>query len=235
MNPIIPTPIDFANIRSERQHINNQHAYQCIKNKDLSKHINLKEWARVCQEQPEIPESELLHECANNDRMAKILAGRIAINASRQGTKDEDLQLQICNRTSIQCGIHIENLSATAFRPTKMGEILSNKDIKTRNIPKNDCLKSFDAKISGKIEGWIFAKAVFGDGGHQDNVFEEAHTFCEWVLQFGKENEIYIVLCDTNLTIKFDELKQKYTGHSNLILGNHITIQQYFIDTYSTK
>jgi hypothetical protein len=57
-----------------------------------------------------------------------------------------------------------------------------------------NCLKSFDAKI------------VIGNGGHQDNVFEETCNFCEWVLNFGDKNDIYIVLIDTNLKIKFESI-----------------------------
>lgn len=62
-----------------------------------------------------------------------------------------------------------------------------------------NCLKSFDVKINGKIAGWVFAKIVIGNGGHQDNVFEET-------CNFGDKNDIYIVLIDTNLKIKFESI-----------------------------
>jgi len=39
-------------------------------------------------------------------------------------------------------------------------------------------LKSFDAKISGIINGWIFAKITYTNGGHQDNVFVRSSSIC---------------------------------------------------------
>ena len=82
-----------------------------------------------------------------------------------------------------------------------------NTDIKKRNIDLSECLKSFDGKITGLISGWIFAKIVIGSGGHQDNVFEEANNLCEWIIKFSDINDIYIILIDTDLKIKFDKLK----------------------------
>jgi vacuolar-type H+-ATPase subunit F/Vma7 len=79
----------------------------------------------------------------------------------------------------------------------------------------------------------IFAKIVIGSGGHQDNVFEEASTLCEWIIKFSDKNDIYIILIDTDLLHKFDRLKENYSNIDNLIIGNHIEIQQYFIDNYS--
>jgi hypothetical protein len=74
---------------------------------------------------------------------------------------------------------------------------------------------------------------VFGAGGHQDNVFEEIHTFCEWVVEYREKTELFIILIDTNLTTKFEELYKKYIHVENIIMGNHVEIQQYFIDNYS--
>ena len=161
------------------------------------------------------------------------MAGRIAINASRQGIKDEVIQIETINITTSKIGINIIKLSPNLYRPTKLGEILVNTEIKKRNINLSDCLKSFDAKITGKISGWIFAKIVIGSGGHQDNVFEEASTLCEWIIKFSDKNDIYIILIDTDLLHKFDRLKEKYSNIDNLIIGNHIEIQQYFIVNYS--
>ena len=39
----------------------------------------------------------------------------------------------------------------------KNGCIIDSNDFKT--TPKSECLKSFDGKISGKVNGWIFAKS----------------------------------------------------------------------------
>ena len=75
--------------------------------------------------------------------------------ASRQETKDEAFILQKCNETTSKVSVYVENLSTTAFRPTKHGRILTNKEYKNSGLKKNDCLKSFDAKLSGLVEGWV--------------------------------------------------------------------------------
>jgi len=227
---ISPIIIDFSNVRQERQRINNLLAIDSIIKNNLTKNINIKEYNRILTEL-EITQDALLNKCNNDNLFLILLANKIAINASRQGVKDEELQINTCNITSSKFNIIIEKLSVSEFRPTKSGEIVSN--IRMNN--KNDCLKSFDAKISGIITGWVFAKVVFGNGGHQDNVFEEAYTYCEWIIKYGNKNELFIVLIDTNLNAKFEELKQKYINISNIIIGNHIAIQQYFIDNYANK
>lgn len=62
-----------------------------------------------------INENELLNDCKTNVILKSILAGRIAINASRQGIKDEVMQFETIN---------ITKLSHNLYRPTKSGEIL---------------------------------------------------------------------------------------------------------------
>lgn len=226
----IPIKIDIFNIRYERQKYNNQLAINRIKERNLTKDINILEYKKVLLELECINKTEidLFNECDTNLILLNILAGRIAIKASRQGIKDEIIQIDICNLTSSKYSIYIEKLPNNLYRPTKYGEILTN-------IELNDCLKSFDAKITGKINGWLFAKIVIGKGGHQDNVFEETYNLCEWIIKFGNINDIYIILIDTNLEIKFNKLKEKYSNISNIIIGNHIDIQQYFIDNYFNK
>ena len=229
--------IDCANIRNERQKINNLKVFNAIKERNMGefyKNVNDKELERVLDE-TSLTIEELFAECVKEggDLLCKITSGRISKNASRQGTKDEALQLEISNTTSTQFGINIENLSATAYRPTKDGLIVSSNEMKEQNIPKDMCLKSFDAKISGKMEGWIFAKVVFGAGGHQDNVFEEADSMCEWVSKYKQEgHELYVIMLDTDLTNKFDIIKNKYISTKNLMVTNHYDFQNYIIDKY---
>ena len=43
----------------------------------------------------------------------------------------------------------------------------------------------------------MFAKVAYGKGGHQDNVFAEAHEFGEWVEKHGSPDQLYIMLIDT--------------------------------------
>lgn len=237
MSLIKPIEIDIMSIRSNRQNENNALATESIKNKDLTKNINKEEYKRVLQElqRVHITEDELLEECRTNIITKSLLASRISINASRQGLKDEQLQLDACKKTFSKCGIVLNNLSSTSYRPTKEGEIVDNNTLKRRGIKKEDCLKSFDANFTGKINGWVFAKIVIGSGGHQDNVFEETYSFCDWVVKYGKESETYIVLLDTNLIEKLNDLIVRYEGVSNLLIGNHIQVQQYIIDTYYVR
>lgn len=236
--------IDWANMRNERQKVNNMKVFDAIKEKNMNefhKNVNDKELERTLNDIKLMPENklttaeELVAECAKdgNDLLCIITSGKISKNASRQGTKDETAQLDISNTTSSKVGINIENLSATAYRPTKDGLIISSNEMKEKNIPKDMCLKSFDAKISGKIEGWIFAKVVFGSGGHQDNVFEEADSMCEWVSKYKQDgSELYVMMIDTDLISKFDILKNKYISTKNLMVTNHYDFQNYLIDKY---
>ena len=228
--------LDCKNIRKERQKINNLDVFECLmsKNKErLNKLVNKKELDRVIDEL-EITYDELLEKCSNDRITSKILSGRISKKASRQGTKDETLQLNTCNILTTKYEIFIENLSATAFRCTRDGKIISQKELKKNKIKKSDCLKSFDGRIYGNnLNGWIFAKVVYGHGGHQDNVFIEAHDYCHWVKQFGNQNELYVVLIDTDLYDKFNDLKKKYNDIDNILIVNHIDFQKYIIDHYT--
>jgi hypothetical protein len=231
---IKPIEIDILAIRPNRQNENNLLAAASIMNNDLTKNININEYNRVLQEfeRLNIKETEFLQECRTNIYTRTLLARQISINASRQGSKDEQLQLDVCKTTFSKCGIFLNNLSSTAFIPTKNGEIVDNCELKKRKIKKEDCLKSFDANFTGKINGWVFAKIVIGEGGHQDNVFEEAYTFCDWVIKYGNKIDIYIILLDTNLTKKYNDIIKKFEDYPNLLIGNHIKVQQFIIDKY---
>jgi hypothetical protein len=175
----------------------------------------------------------LLEQCAQNDVMNILLSGRISKKASRQGTKDEEEQLQICNIHSQKYGIQLQKLNTTDFRPKKTGEILSKTEMKKRGVQKDDCLKSFDARITGKMYAWVFAKVVFGTGGHQDNVFEEADQLCKWVETYHQnEDTKYIFLIDTDLQDKWDVLKTKYQEIKNIMITNHHIFQKYITEHY---
>ena len=237
MSKIVPTEIDIISIRNIRQNKNNLAAFESIKNNNIAKNknINIEEYKRVlCYSRGmNITEADLLEDCKTNDISAMLLALKISINASRQGTKDEQLQLDICKETFSKCGILLTTLTTTEFRPIKNGRIINYEEYKKLKIKKEDCLKSFDAKLSGKINGWVFAKFVIGSGGHQDNVFEEAYTLCEWVVKYANSLDIYIILIDTNLIDKYNSLIEKFEKYSNLIIGNHMKVQQYIIDNYA--
>ena len=232
---LLPTIINFQSRRIQRQKQCNQAVFDAIGNgntKSIYHHSNKNEIDRVLQETG-LTIEELIAQCSDNTIMKHILSGRISIKSSRQGSIDEKLQIDVCANIGKFCNIHIENLPNDAYRPTKMGEILSKREIKERKICKSDCLKSFDGKISGQIEGWIFAKVVFKNGGHQDNVFEEADHLCRWIQTFQRL-ETYILLIDTNLFDKYTILKEKYQNVKNIFITNHVEFQQYILDNYGT-
>ena len=233
---IAPIEFNYKQIRNERQKYNNNCVFEAIKEKNMEKFyekVNLKELERVLEE-TDLNLETIIEECSKNDIMNKIISGRISKKSSRQGSKDEDTQLSVCKDTASKFGISINSLSATAYRPQKNGNIISNKEMKKNKISKDDCLKSFDAKISGKINGWIFAKNVFGNGGHQDNVFEEADSLCKWVVDFRTNQDvIYVIMIDTDLEDKLEIIQTKYNKYDNILVKNHVEFQQYLIDNYS--
>lgn len=234
---IIPRRIDCRNIRDLRQIENNLLVENSIISKDMisfQKHTNAKEVERVIKETGSSLD-DILNECHKNSIMLKILSGRVSKNASRQGTKDELTQIAICDGTSRMFDIRItKNLPAIDYRPTKTGEIVCKADMKHKGIRRDECLKSFDAQITGNIVGWVFAKVVFGSGGHQDNVFEEADTLCDWVCKYRKDTkELYVILIDTDQYDKIHTLKEKYTSSQNILIVNHYEFQEYIIHNYS--
>ncbi len=234
---IIPVPIhkNFKDIRKDRQDNNNKIVYQALKDNNkklLNSNINLLEYERTL-ELLEISEEVFIEKCRVDDLFCKLSASKIAKKSSRQGSKDEMEQINTCNLTAQKCGLIVSNLSATELRPTKDGSIISKKEMKQKNIQKDCCLKSFDGKISGKVNGYISAKVAYGAGGHQDNVFEEMDTIAEWWKKYksGTE-EILVILIDTDLKTKFDRLNDKYLSFDNIFVFNHIDFQQYMIHNY---
>ena len=103
---ISPIIIDFSNVRQERQRINNLLAIDSIIKNNLTKNINIKEYNRILTEL-EITQDALLNKCNNDNLFLILLASKIAINASRQGVKDEELQINTCNITSSKFNIII--------------------------------------------------------------------------------------------------------------------------------
>ena len=120
-----------------------------------------------------LSQEEIFLKCQLDDIFCLLFSSSISKTASRQGSNDEQLQLEVCNNISQHYDIIVENLHNDGPRPTLNGEILTRNEITLRNIPKNCTLKSFDAKINGVINGFLSAKVVIGNGGHQDNVFRE--------------------------------------------------------------
>jgi hypothetical protein len=236
-NKLEPNIINISNLREERRKNNIKNAEDFLeKSKDTrnNKLINIKEYKRVLEDYKDdgITEDELLKKCKKDKMFRKAIAINISIEGSRQGSKDEITVIEKCNSITEQCGVYLKKLSAVAYRFKKNGSIINNKDFK--KCKKNDCLKSFDGEISGKIDGWLFCKICLSEGGHQDNVFEEITTFCETVIISKEKNKYYVVILDTNLDKRFREIYEKYheKKEGKLLIFNHRTFQEYIIQTF---
>ena len=128
---------DCKNLRVIRQKENNDIMLRLLQSGDITlvKHYcNIKELHRLL-EYLDNDEERLINKCVDDLLFAKVVARQISKMASRQGTKDEAFILQKCHGTTSKYGVYVENLSTTAFRPTKDGRILTNKEY------KNSCLK----------------------------------------------------------------------------------------------
>ena len=75
----------------------------------------------------------------------------------------------------------------------------------------------------------VCQSCIWKKRGHQDNVFSEAHGFVEWANKYAEDDELYIVLVDTDLNLKFEELKQKPTK-KNILVCDHVEFQRVIIN-----
>ena len=229
---------DFKLMRKDRQLYNNTELYTIIKDNDkvrFHQKCNNKALLRYIKFL-EISFEDIWNRCLIDDIFCKSTVMYVAKSATRQGGKDEKEQLKTCNETSKKLGINIEKLSSTAIRATKNGKIITQKQMKELNIEKHECLKSFDAKITGKMKGYISAKITFTNGGHQDNVFEELDAMANWWNIFKNESEEYLILLiDTDLTSQVQNLNKKYEHCHNIKVFNHYEFQNYIIQNYSIE
>lgn len=233
--------INFKQIRLDRQLGNNKNVFETIICDNVDKFnriINKPELERILTDL-EVDFTEFWDKCRSDSMFAKLASGRLAKKATRQGCRDELVQLNVCNEIGSKFGVYIKPLGVSSVRPTKDGRILGLSQIKSEKIDISDCLKSFDAKIYGKIRGWVSAKVAYGNGGHQDNVFHEMDQLANWWITF-EQKELLVLLIDTDLIHKFDNLKNKYnktpTGPTskdccafgeNVKVFNHYTFQEF--------
>jgi hypothetical protein len=221
---------DLSKIRTVRQYKTNNNLAELLAHsesfgeKDLKSSINFKSLDRLA-EQLNTDRNYLYEKCKSDYEYALTLAHGCSILSSRQGSRDETFVLDEINKVSSTYGIYIQSLNNQDLRPTKDGFLLNKNEFKVSGLSKLDCLKSIDGVINGKVNGYIFAKIVFGEGGHQDNVFHEAAQFGDWAHKYAKEDKIYVILVDTDLQNKYNELKEKYDS-DNIWVVNHVEFQQ---------
>lgn len=225
--------LNILSLRKLRQEKNLQECLNGILKKKISKFVNANAWKKTLK-LLDLSKEEIFCKSRNDKVFGTLLASTVCKNASRQCSLDEDLQIKTCNDTTSTFGVFIEKLRVNDCVPLKSGALVSRKFLKEHSVPKNECLKSFDAKISGKLDGYVFAKIVIGDGGHQDNVFEEAYTICEWVVKFGSKTNLFAVLIDSDSPKKISNLKEKFPieKYGNLLIGNCLEVQNHFIKIF---
>jgi hypothetical protein len=236
MSKIKPICINVEKIRELRQleNINRiklllSNKYENIEQKDLEKICNKEQLRRTIQ-YLEIKFNDLIEKC-EDDIFCKLLSMNISVCASRQGSTDEHFIFDECNKILDNFGSKIKKLGVNDKIPTNCGNILSKKEHDV--LYTNRQYKSFDGELIGKKHGWIFAKICYGSGGHQDNVFIEAHEMVKWFIKYGQEDELYVFLIDTDKKDKIKDLKNKCKNHKNILVANHVEFQQYYIDNFS--
>jgi hypothetical protein len=217
--------IDIKNIRSERQKLNDNKVFELLINQtplnEITKHINIKALNRFLIDE-HLSYEQLLIECKNHQLFAKTISKLISINSSRQGKIDEKLIINEISKKLKKYNVEIKPCDVNEIRFTDDGRILNNQEFKNENIDKTiNSLKSIDGIITGKINGYIFAKVVIGSGGHQDNVFKESLLFINWVNNHGNNNDLFILLIDGE-----DLTKLKQFEKENLWVVNHVDFQK---------
>lgn len=252
---------DFEEERRQRQIENNDnvgryitsHNFINASDKEMeSNGINLKALYRQMSYLNFENKESLHNELINNGYLKKSMAMYISKNAGRQGTIDEKNQIKAINtlinqlreNDNIDNNSSCNNLGASELRPynrecrliTK--QYMIENDITTNNGKgPNSCLKSIDFKtiINNETKHYGFAKICFGNGGHQDSVFKEAKTYGQfWIDNWKNIDAALVLLIDTDLDHKFNELKDNFNDDRDKVLVfNHVEYQQYLIDTYN--
>ena len=172
-----------------------------------------------------ISEKQLLNKCKDKD-FRKLVAFIMSKLSTRQGGTLEHEILDGINSYTKTLGVYVESLPNTALRPLKSGGVITTQEMNRRNIDKKtETLKSIDGLISGKINGYIFAKVMTGKGGgHQDNVIIESHNFINWAEKESKD-KIYAIIIDGDYL--HTELPKLFgRDNMNIWVCNHKTFQE---------
>ena len=159
----------------------------------------------------------------------KLSALYIAKNASRQGSKDEGLQLENIN---ILHEYDITIIKDGKLKPIKEGGIRKSGKKQTDELKTIDFLiKNNDIDL-----GYITAKVTSGEGGHQDNILDEITHFCDWSLIQQKNDltkKIYVVFYDSSNASKLiNDIKKKYKN-DNLIITDSKKFKNDFLNWFN--
>lgn len=219
--------IDVAKLRKEKQTLNYDRISLILEDGNLSvlkKECNSEELSRVLS-YLDLTENELIKKVKDDATLRKLCAMKIAKLATRQGISLESIILSGIGKSLSKHKVSIKSLSVNAIRPLRNGGTITGKELRIKKMSKNfDTLKSIDGSISGKIDGYIFAKVLTGgNGGHQDNVVREARDFMEWALKEDK-NKLYVTLIDGDHTHKGLKELTNYES-SNVWICDHVEFQ----------
>lgn len=212
--------VNVNDLRNDRQKVNNEIISSILMSGDVSelkKNCNNKALNRVI-EFVSLSLEDIITKSQVDDHFRRMIAMYIAKSSTRQGSKDEKLIIDGISAEIQKVGVCLKSLSASALRAVKnSSKVLTQKEYKKAGLTKYDCLKSFDAELSGEVSGYVFAKVLTGwveksdeviAGGHQDNVIHEAKEFCEWAKEFGEEGKVYVCLIDTDIIECYNKLKK---------------------------
>jgi hypothetical protein len=221
-------------LRNDRQIKNNKLAFDALKDNSKNpniNHINKQALNRLLEYTNYKNIDEIIKDKDNYEEIImKIISLYIAKNSSRQGSFDEEFQLETINKLQ-DYDIIIKKDGKQ--KPIKSGGLVNNKN----NTSTNE-LKSIDFTISYKTQeiGYIMAKVSVGGGGHQDNVLHEIIQFLDWsIIQIKNDDvkKVYLVLYDSQIKSKlFDDIKKKYKNN-NIILTDSKNFKNDFLDWFN--
>ena len=223
---------NILDLRSDRQDLN----YKLAIESNFEQCVNKKAFDRLCKNLG-MTKQQVVQKALQDKPFAIVVAMAVAINASRQGTKDESVIIQGISREVKKHGIDIRKYTTNEKVPIRESSHVLSRAQAKRKYDSHLLMKSFDfgGKIchNKKIEG--FAKVCTGTGGHQDNVFHEASEFLKWAAAHGNTDTVYVALIDTDqkkLTNNLKRLEQEL-GKQNLWVVNHKELQERLISLKS--
>ena len=190
----------------------------------ILEHINITKFNRLCDRWGDKPE-DVFSRCEGDEFVSNWVASCLAKEAHRQSVKDEKWIIESIAEEVEECGATVKQLTNTELRPASDGQMYNKREFDESGLDKREGLKTIDALITGKFDGYITQKLLVGEGGGQDNVLVEMYDFAKWANKYGESKSIYVCLVDTDREKEYNVLKKKY-DNGNVWIVNHIELQQ---------
>ena len=189
----------------------------------IKEFINITKFERLCDRWGDKPK-DVFSRCEGDEFTSNWVASCLAKEAHRQSSKDEKWIIESIGEEVEQCGVNVKQLSNTELRPASDGQMYNKREFDRSGLNKREGLKTIDALITGKVNGYITQKLLVGEGGGQDNVLVEMYDFAKWSVKYGKSDEVYVCLVDTDRKDDYNILKEKYDS-GNVWVVNHTELQ----------